>query len=126
MLCRQQSVLPEILEPIGSHFGVPHRVHDVLVAHVVLERPGIVPVVGELIARRMPQHMRMDRKWELGGFSGPGDRFEESRSRGRTAALGDEDVARFHILTAKLSQNSDFPAAQGMHIIDPALGSADV
>ena len=31
------SVLPEILEPIRSHFGVTHRVHDIFVAHVVLK-----------------------------------------------------------------------------------------
>jgi hypothetical protein len=27
-------VLPEILEPIRSHFGISHRVHDIFVAHI--------------------------------------------------------------------------------------------
>jgi len=40
------SVLPEVLEPIRSHFGVSHRVHDVFVAHVVLQGSSIVPIVG--------------------------------------------------------------------------------
>ena len=29
----QVSVLPEILEPIRCHFGIPHRVLDILMAH---------------------------------------------------------------------------------------------
>jgi hypothetical protein len=37
------SVLPEILEPIGRHFGISNRVHDIFVAYVVLECSGIVP-----------------------------------------------------------------------------------
>jgi len=37
----------------------------------------------------------MDWEWELCGFSNPGDRFQEARSRGRSTALGDEDIARF-------------------------------
>jgi hypothetical protein len=73
---------------------------DVLVAHVVLERPGIVPVVGELEARCVSEHVRMDREGELGGFSSPSDHFKKSRSRSGTTALGDENVSRFHILAA--------------------------
>ncbi len=38
----------------------------------------------------------------------------------------DEDVARFHILPAQLTQCSDFLTAQGMDVIDAALGAADV
>jgi hypothetical protein len=36
------SVLPEILEPIRRHFGVANRVHDIFVAHIVLEGSGVV------------------------------------------------------------------------------------
>jgi hypothetical protein len=35
---------------------------DVPVAEIVLQGTGIVPVVGKLIAARMPQHVRM--QWE--------------------------------------------------------------
>jgi hypothetical protein len=45
-----RSVLPEILEPVGRHFGVPHRVPDIFVTHAVLKRSSIVAVVGELVA----------------------------------------------------------------------------
>jgi hypothetical protein len=46
----QVSVLPEILEPIRRHFGVSNRVRDIFVTHVVLERPSVMPIVGELVA----------------------------------------------------------------------------
>jgi hypothetical protein len=32
-----------------------HRVHNVFMAHVVLERSGVMPIVGELIAGRVPR-----------------------------------------------------------------------
>jgi hypothetical protein len=54
------SVLPEILEPIGRHFGISNRVHDIFVAHVVLECSGIVPVVGKLEAGGVAKHVRVD------------------------------------------------------------------
>jgi hypothetical protein len=94
------SILPEILEPIRRHLGVSNRVHDIFVPHVVLEGSGVVPVVGELIAGGVPEHVRMDREWELCGFSSPGDCLQESRSRGRPPALGNEYISRFHILAA--------------------------
>ena len=36
----------------------------------------------------------------LRGFPGPGDHFQESGGRGRTAALGNENVTRFHVLAS--------------------------
>ncbi len=49
-------MLPEILEPIGRHLGVSNRVNDIFVAHVVPQRPGILPIVGELVAGGMLEH----------------------------------------------------------------------
>ena len=71
------SVLPEILEPIRRHFGVPNRVHDVFVAHVVLQGSSVVPIVGELVAGGVSQHVRVDREREPCGFPSPGDRLQE-------------------------------------------------
>ncbi len=70
-----RSVLPEILEPIRRHLGVSNRVRDVFVAHVVLERPGIMPIVGKLVAGRVPEHVRMDREWKPCRLPSPGDRL---------------------------------------------------
>ena len=88
------SVLPEILEPIRSHFGISNRVHGFLVAHVVLKGSGVMPIVGKLVAGGVPEHMRVDRERELCGFSGPGNYFQESRRSRWTAPLGDEDISR--------------------------------
>jgi hypothetical protein len=92
------SVLPEILEPIGCHFGVANRVHDIFMAHIVLEGSGVVAIVGELVTSGVPEHVRVNREWELGSFSGPSDHLQESRGRGWTTSLGDEDISSFHIL----------------------------
>jgi hypothetical protein len=50
------SVLPEILEPIRRHFGVANRVHDIFMAHIVLEGSGVMPIVGELVTSGVPEH----------------------------------------------------------------------
>ena len=92
------SVLPEVLEPIWRHFSIADRVHDVFVSHVVLEGSRVVPIVGELVARGVPEHVRMDWEWELCGFSSSGDRFQESDSRRGPTTLGDKHISRFLIL----------------------------
>ena len=57
------SVLPEILEPIGRHLAVSNRVHDIFVAHVMLEGSGVMPVVCQLISGGMAKHVGVDREW---------------------------------------------------------------
>jgi hypothetical protein len=94
------SVLPEILESIRSHLGVSNRVHDIFVANIVLERSGVVPVVSELVARGVPEHVRVNRKGQLCGLSSPRECFQESCGRGGTTAFRDENVSGFHILPA--------------------------
>ena len=76
------SVAPEIFEPVRRHLGIPNRVHDVLVAHVMLERSGVMPVVGEFVTGGVPEHVRVNREGELCGLSSSGDCFQESCSRG--------------------------------------------
>jgi hypothetical protein len=51
------SVFPEILEPIWIHLGVSHCVRDIFVAHVVLQRSSVVPIVGELKSGGVPEHV---------------------------------------------------------------------
>jgi len=48
-------VLPEILKPIRCHFSIANCVHDVLVAHVMLESSGVMAIVGELVASGVPE-----------------------------------------------------------------------
>ena len=97
------SVLPEILEPIRCHFSISHRVHDISVAHVVLEGPGVMPIVGELKARAVSQRVRMDWERQLCGLTNPSNRFQESGRRRGTAALSNKNVSRVHVLAAELT-----------------------
>ena len=50
---------PEIVEAGGAQFAVAHRVLDVAVPEVRLQRAGIVAVVGELVTAGMAEHVRM-------------------------------------------------------------------
>ena len=47
-------------------------------AEIVLQGSGIVPVVGKLIAARMPQHVRMQWERHLGGLAEPLDEMVEA------------------------------------------------
>jgi hypothetical protein len=53
-------VLPEILEPLRGQFRVPYRVLNVAVAQPFLDSAGVVPIVGELEAAGVAQHVRED------------------------------------------------------------------
>jgi hypothetical protein len=64
-----------------------HRVLDVLVAEVGLQRPGIDAVVGELEAAGVAQHVRVHLELEAGGFGGTREHAGKAGSRERSAAL---------------------------------------
>lgn len=40
--------------------------HDVLVAEIILDETGVIAAIGEIIARGMAQHVRMDMEAQLG------------------------------------------------------------
>ena len=66
-------ISPEVAEPVGRKLGVADGVLDVLVAEIVLQGSGIVPVVGKFIAACMPQHVRMQGEGHPGGLAEPLD-----------------------------------------------------
>ena len=61
-LMRSSLVLPEPLEPIRGQLRVPCRVLNIPVPEVVLNRPRVVPVIGELVPAGVTQHVGMNRK----------------------------------------------------------------
>ena len=99
-----------------------HRVHDVTVAEVVLQRAGVDAVVGELEAAAMAQHVRMSRERKSGQFSSPADHFEEPGPRHRAAAFGVEDEAAVQVLPSQLAQGPDFLAGEWVRAIDTVFG----
>ena len=56
---RGRSIPPEILEAARRRLGVAHRVLDVAVPEVRLQRAGIDAVIGQLEAAGVAQHVRM-------------------------------------------------------------------
>ncbi len=66
-----ESVLPKILEPVRRQIRVLHGMRDEFVPEVMLDRSGILPVIRELIARCVPEHVRVDWKAQFGCFTRP-------------------------------------------------------
>jgi hypothetical protein len=56
----------KILEPYRRQFGVAYGVLDILMAEIGLQRPGVVPLVGERVAAGVPEHMGVSIEAELG------------------------------------------------------------
>jgi hypothetical protein len=90
--------LPEVLESIRHQLGVVHRMLDVLVAEVRLQRPGVVALVGEGKAAGVPQHVRVrfDAEPDTGTLHQPG----ESCRGERRATFGREHECRLGFLLA--------------------------
>ena len=59
---RDHGLPPEVLEPSRRQLGVSHRVLDVAVAEVSLQRSRIVALVGQRKTTGVAQHVRMSRK----------------------------------------------------------------
>src|SRR5262249_45214770 len=87
-----RSASPQVLEPVGRHFGVPDRVLDVLVAKVALQSPCVVAIIGELKTTDMAQHVWVDREWHLGSLADALDEAVETHGDDGPAALGNEYV----------------------------------
>ena len=117
-----RSILPEPIEAVGAQFGITHRVHNIAVAHEMLQRSGIDAVIGELEAAGMAQHVRMNWEGEFGQFPRAADHFEEPGPGHRPAAFRIEDVAALQVLPPHLAQCPDFLAGEGVRAVNTVLG----
>ena len=77
------SILPKILKPVRGQIRVPRRVLDVAMPEVLLNRSRVVAVVGQFVAGRTAEHVRMNRELKAGLACGPGDDLS-NRVRGST------------------------------------------
>jgi hypothetical protein len=57
---RANRLPPDIPEQLGAHRRIPNSVRDTAMPEVVLEPPGIYPLVRQGIAACMAQHMDVD------------------------------------------------------------------
>ena len=100
---------------------------DVLVAEIRLQRAGIDPVIGELEAASMSEHVRMHWKVEVSGPTEPGDHLAESRRREWCTAFAREDEWRGRVLLAlQAAQRPQLAAGQRVDRLGAALGTTDV
>jgi hypothetical protein len=106
---------PEVFEPARRQLGVSHRVLDVAVAEVSLQRPRIVALVGQRKAARVAQHVRMSRKAQLGLDTSALHHASKACRRERRPALAGEHERRLGILLPlQLAQGPHFIADDGM------------
>src|SRR5262249_42684024 len=118
-----RSIVPEILEPGRRQFGVAHRVLDVLVAEVGLERSRVDAAIGEMKPASMPEHVRVHREIDLGRDAESGHQLAESGGRERRAPLRSEDKRRYRFLFAsEPAQRTQFATAEGVNRRRAALG----
>lgn len=115
------SIFPEVLEAIRRQLGIAGRVLNVAMPEVMLDGAGILAVVGELVTRGMPQHVRMDREADRGLFAGSCHDLSHGVRRQRGLAFADEDIGRFRILPLQPAQGPQFRAAERMHRRYPVL-----
>ena len=73
---------------------------NVLVPEVVLQGPRVVAIIGELEPAGMAEHVRVDRKWHLGGLTEALDKPVETDGADWSAALGDEYVGVLRVLAS--------------------------
>ena len=66
-------ILPEAFEAIRRQSRVTDGRVDRLVPKVVLDRPGVLAVVCELVAAGMPQHVTVNEEGEARGLANPRD-----------------------------------------------------
>ena len=118
---------PKALEPIRCELGVANGVLDIPVPEPVLQGTGVDAIVGELVAARMPQHVRVDRKRHPGRLPYPRQQLPEARRGHRPLTFGGEDVGRGRQLFAlEPAQVTDLSTAQGMHARPAVLEPANV
>src|SRR6476661_7748778 len=119
-------VPPEIAKPLGRKFAIPNRVLNALVAEIMLQRPSIHTLIGELEPSRMPQHVGMNWKRHFGDRPKPRYHPAKSNCGHRSAAFAHEDISSGFLFALKTAQGAKFDAGQWVDGRDPILESVDM
>jgi hypothetical protein len=92
---------PEILKPRRTQFCVAHRVLNVFVAQVGLQRPSVVPSVRQCVTAGVPKDVRVNFVGEAGALADAFDKPINGVRREWSASLSLEDVAAaLYVLSA--------------------------
>ena len=97
---------PEILEPAGGQLGVTHCVLDVFMTEIGLQRASVVAGIGQGIACRVPQHVRVNRERHSRALADAMHRGVETLGRHRTTALGREHMRGRLLLALQTAQSA--------------------
>src|SRR5262249_6951821 len=87
-------ILPPALEPGRCQFGISHRVLDVLVPEIGLQRPRIPASVRLVETASVPQHVRVRLDLERGSLASSANELLKVADGHWRAALGHEQERR--------------------------------
>src|SRR5258708_10465256 len=88
------ALLPKRVKAGGAELAVADRMLNISVAQIVLQRPGIDAVVGELVASGMSEHVRVRLEGEPRLLAGPlYQAGEPGRREGRLAFRHEDEIA---------------------------------
>ena len=90
---------------------------NVLVPQIVLKRPRVLTIIGELEAAGMSQHVRMDRKWHSGALAKPAHHATKPDGANGRAAFAHEHVAPRLLLPLQSAERPKLAAGQRMHLL---------
>src|SRR5215472_12112878 len=120
------SVRPKALEAICRELGIADRMLDVSVPEVVLQGAGVLPIVRELEAAGVPEHVRVHREAKRARLADPRERLAEACRGHRRVSFGLEQVAPIWQLPPQPSQRPKLLAAERVNRRDAVLQPADV
>ena len=78
----------------------------------MLDRPGIMTIIGQFEATPMSKHVRMDREGDSGLLPCPRHQLAHRGGGQRSLALGDKDVGCLRVVTLELPQGADLWPSQ--------------
>jgi hypothetical protein len=91
-----------------------------------LNRPRVVPLVGESVSAGVAQHMRVRLELQAGGSGGALNHAGKAGRRERGSPLADEDEGRRRALALEPAQGPQFIPVEGMGARGAVLDSPDV
>ena len=90
----QMLIPPEFRKPIRRKRSVPGRRLQIPMPQIMRQAPSILALVGELIARRMSEHVWMNWERQLSGSAGTLDHPQEPSWRYWSASFGNKHIRR--------------------------------
>ncbi len=122
---------PYAPEPRRIRGRVPHRMPDIPVPQIILNQPGVRPVISQRITTGMPQHVRVRAYRDVGCLAEAGEKVIELLTGKRTTGAGDEEpviagVGHFFTHAQPGPQGADFPGDEGMNGGEAVLEAGDM